>query len=57
MNQILVAWFCVGAAIALLIFSIWLSADGAPGGTWLTLLMGLALFLVGVLALRERAYG
>ncbi len=45
------------AAIALLIFSIWLSADGAPGGTWLTLLMGLALFLVGVLALRERAYG
>ena len=52
MNKILVAWFCVGASVALLIFSVWLSADGAPGGIWLTLLMGLVLFLVGVLALR-----
>ncbi len=54
MNQILVAWFCVAASVALLIFSVWLSADGATGGVWLTVLMGLALFLAGVLALRER---
>ncbi|MBC7783231.1 MAG: hypothetical protein H7144_05275 [Burkholderiales bacterium] len=54
MNQLLVAWFCVGASIALLVFSVWLSSDGAPGGIWLTLLMGLVLFLAGILALRER---
>ena len=54
MNQILVAWFCVGASVALLTFSVWLSADGAPGGIWLTLLMGLVLFLAGMLTLRER---
>jgi hypothetical protein len=54
MNQILVAWFCVGASVALLIFSVWLSSEGSPGGVWLTMLMGLGLFLVGMLTLRER---
>ena len=57
MNQLLVAWFCVVASMALLIFSVRLSWEASPGGMWLTLLMGLVLFLVGVLALRERAEG
>jgi len=53
MNKILVAWFCVGASVALLTFSVWLSADGSPSGVWLTMLMGLVLFLAGMLTLRE----
>jgi hypothetical protein len=52
-NKLLVAWFCVGASIALLIFSVRLSSEGSPGGVWLTLLMGLAFFLAGVLAMRK----
>ena len=55
MNRILVAWFCVGASFALLIFSIRLSAEASPGGMWLTLLMGLVLFLAGMLTLREHS--
>jgi hypothetical protein len=54
MNQLLVAWFCVVASLALLIFSVWLSSEASPGGVWLTLLMGLALFLAGVLAMGKR---
>ncbi len=54
MNKLLVAWFCVVASIALLIFSVRLSSEGAAGGVWLTLLMGLVLFVVGVLAMGKR---
>lgn len=57
MNQILVACFCVVAAFVLLIYSIWLSANDAPSGVWPALLLGVSLFLVGVLALRKRAKG
>ncbi len=57
MNQLLVAWFCVVTSVALLIYSARLSAEGTAGGMWLTLLMGLVLFLVGMLTLRERAEG
>jgi hypothetical protein len=53
-NKLLVAWFCVGASIALLIYSARLSLEGTSGSVWLTLLMGLVLFLVGVLAMGKR---
>ena len=57
MNQILVACFCVVAAFVLLIYSIWLSANDAPSRVWGALLLGLALFLIGMLALRGQAEG
>lgn len=51
MNRLLIGGFCVGMAIALLLLAIWWSTKGLMSGVWLALLMGLILFLVGILTL------
>lgn len=54
MNRLLVGWCCAGLAVALVIFSIYLSSRAAPSGMWLTILIGLILLLVGMFALSRR---
>ena len=52
-NRLLIGGFCAGTAIALLLLAIWWSTKGLISGVWLALLMGLILFLVGMLTLRR----
>ena len=54
MNELLGAWSCVVASFALLIYSVRVSLEGAPGGVWLTL-ASLALFIAGVLKMGKKA--
>ena len=54
MNRTLIGLSCVGMALALLLFSVWLSASAGIGGPWMVIILGLCLLTVGMLTLRGR---